>query len=225
MQSESNGQSGPQKPRTKNWVSQSERTSKSNKKLLNSVDQLKHLVERYPGEKIHRTDVPSRAFQLIKSKDEGWATKANLHVLIHLFRTVALRYKVGAEVELEAAWKGFLKILAEAGLSWVRDWNNEAHRQVFFWQLAGHVSSTILPIPEEILKNGRSQSPNGVWGYVIDQQFIAHPKDRLPVPTFLCPGDTWDGNVVLSYTVKNMLCEIANFEHGLKMVLRKKPVE
>jgi len=206
---------GRKSPQRRIGVTQSKRTAKSNKKTLAGIDQLKPLIERFPGEKVHRTDVPDRIRTLLASKGRDGNSKKTVHEFTIMFREIAFRYELGQEVDLETVWKEILPIVAELASDLAHSWNNDEHRNIFIWQTVGHIlSPSSMP---GIAYQGDAA------GYLDAGKFVPFPDDNPGVPRFLCPGDTWCGKEVFSHIVKNMCCDMALFRTAIRLALPDDP--
>lgn len=208
MQPESNRPPGPKKPITKQWQPQAMRSAKSVKKAHGKIDAMTTLVQAHPEEKLSRAEIADRARSLLNEAATKRNANAALHVLTAMFFKFAFKYELGQEVDLDWAWKNFLKCLAVAYLPWAQALNAEGYRQFFLGQIAGHTASTVEPMPGRVKVNG-----------VVKWRFNNKWPSHAPVSTFVCPGMKWEGNEVFAYTVKNMSCTLEHFEQHLRLTV------
>jgi hypothetical protein len=142
MQPESNKPNQPKKALTKNWKTQAQRTADSVKKLKKGIDLLTPFVQAYPGETIHRTEIPYRVYAMMQGVQcRSRNPKHLLHFITTAFFETAFKYDMGKQIVLAEAWKKLMQTVGRADTGLVRQWNNEESRDNFFWQIAGHAES------------------------------------------------------------------------------------
>lgn len=229
MNSENASSIPPEKSKfKKQWKSQSARTGDSVKKLTEGVDLLKPFAQKYPGESLHRTDIPYRIRALLRSQAPPNLPRcpmALLHSITAALFERTFRYEQGAQVNLEDVWKKLMASAKTANLIFVEQINNEENRKAFFWQIAGHAESYPHPLKEkdvcivQIVRGPR----NGklIPCFEIDGKLREIPEENPGPwwPVFLCLGDYWKEEPVFNYTVANMSLTWPSqaFEEVLKM--------